>query len=135
MKKNLKSKISSQIKRSSRDVFLRSDFKNLAGYDQVGRELRLLVKDGVLIKIGYGLYAKARENNITHQVMVAAPGGFKQVATEALKRLKVNFSSSEADKNYQQGSTQIPANAEVMVFDRFNRNIFTTNQQLKIVKR
>ena len=84
---SLKSKVATKISRSNREVFLRSDFEKLAGYDQVGRALRQLTSDGVLVKVGYGLYAKARPNRITGKPMLSAKGGFTQVAEEALSRL------------------------------------------------
>lgn len=48
-----------------RNVFTRKDFIALGGYDQVGRALLSLTREGKLIRIGYGLYAKARKNRIT----------------------------------------------------------------------
>lgn len=41
---------------TSRPVFVRSDFNNLGGYDQIGRALSALTKDGVVLKMGYGIY-------------------------------------------------------------------------------
>ena len=121
----LKSKVATKISRSRREVFLRSDFEKLAGYDQVGRALRQLTSDGLLVKIGYGLYAKARPNRITGIPMLSANGGFTQVAEEALNRLGIMWEASPSTKAYQAGSTQIPANAEVVIFDRFSRKIGT----------
>jgi len=119
----LKSKLTTKISRSKREVFLRSDFEKLAGYDQVGRALCQLTSDELLVKIGYGLYAKARPNRITGKPMLSAKGGFTQVAQEALSRLRITWETSPATKAYQAGSTQIPANAEVIIFDRFSRKI------------
>ena len=39
-----------RIARKRSDVFLRADFKDLGGYDQVGRVLRGLVRKGRLLK-------------------------------------------------------------------------------------
>ncbi len=50
-----KARIQSRLKRSKCYVFTRDDFKDLAGYDQVGRALRELVKEGPLLKVGYGV--------------------------------------------------------------------------------
>ena len=52
---SLKSKVATKISRSHREVFLRSDFEKRAGYDQIGRALRQLTADGVLVIVGYGL--------------------------------------------------------------------------------
>jgi hypothetical protein len=131
---SLKSKISTKISRSKREVFLRSDFENLAGYDQVGRALRQLAIEGFLLKIGYGLYAKARPNRITGKPMLSAEGGFSQVAQEALSRLGVKWQPSESVQAYQAGSTQIPANAEVIILERFNRRIGTDKFELQMAQ-
>ncbi len=71
----IKARIQSRLKRSKRYVFTRDDFKDIAGYDQVGRVLRDLVREGQLLKVGYGVYTKARRNGSTGKVMPAAPGG------------------------------------------------------------
>jgi hypothetical protein len=47
-------KVKTRVRRSKPYVFARADFTDIAGYDQVGRELRKLVKNGLLIRIGYG---------------------------------------------------------------------------------
>jgi len=130
----LKSKVAKKISRSNREVFLRSDFEKLAGYDQIGRALLQLSSDGVLVKVGYGLYAKARPNRITGKPMLAAKGGFTQVAEEALFRLGVKWKPSKAVLDYQSGSTQIPANAEVIIFERFNRRIATGKFELQMAR-
>jgi hypothetical protein len=131
---SLKSKVATKISRSNREVFLRSDFEKLAGYDQVGRALRQLTSDGVLVKVGYGLYAKARPNRITSKPMLSAKGGFTQVAEEALSRLGVKWKPSMSVLDYQSGSTQIPANAEVIIFERFNRRIGTEKFELQMAR-
>ncbi|MDH8458279.1 S-adenosylhomocysteine hydrolase, partial [Klebsiella pneumoniae] len=67
------------------------DFKDIAGYDQIGRVLRDLLKEGQLLKVGYGVYTKARRNSITGKVMPAAPRGSSAVIVETLERLKVRY--------------------------------------------
>ena len=129
----LKDKVNTKIDRSVRQVFLRSDFIKLGGYDQIGRALRDLAAEGKLIKVGYGLYAKARPNRLTGKPMLAAEGGFVAVAKEALKRLGVKWTDTNFDA-YQKGSTQIPANAQVVVFGRFNRKIGTDKFKLQIAQ-
>ncbi len=130
----LKSKIATKISRSRREVFLRSDFEKLAGYDQVGRALRQLISEGLLIKVGYGLYAKARPNRITGKPMLSATGGFTQVAEEALSRLGVKWIASKSIEAYQSGSTHIPVNAEVIILERFNRRIATEKFELQMAQ-
>ena len=49
---------------SERDIFLRADFEDLGGYDQVGVVLRQLVRAGKLLKISKGMYARAEPSII-----------------------------------------------------------------------
>ena len=130
----LKNRISIKICRSNRQVFLRSDFKKLGDYDQVGRALRNLETEGQIMRLGYGIYAKARFNRFTGKPMLSAEGGFEQVAREALQRLKVNYKPSEAVNLYQNGSSQIPVNTQFEVLDRFTRKIGTDTFQLELIK-
>lgn len=119
----LKSRMQDKIRKSRRTVFLRDDFESLGGYDQVGRALRQLVRQGRLVRIGKGLYAKARKNRITGKLMLTAPGGFDQVSKEALNRLGVKWQPASAEKAYQAGSTQIPARVVIKVTGPFQRRI------------
>lgn len=119
----LESRMRDRIRKSRRTVFLRDDFATLGGYDQVGRALRQLEAQGRLVRIGQGLYAKARKNRITGKSMLAASGGFEQVAKEALNRLGVQWEPASAEKAYQAGSTQIPARVVVRVKGQFHRRI------------
>lgn len=119
-----KDRILSRLKRSKRYVFTRDDFKDIASYDQVGRILRMLVKEGVLMRVGYGVYTKARRNVITGKIMPAAPGGSSAVMTEALKRLNVEYKLTGATECYNKGkSTQIPATLEIKTSPRFKRTL------------
>ena len=57
MTETLEARLLKRIDRKRGDVFLRADFGDLGGYDQVGRALRQLVREGRLVRIGQGLYA------------------------------------------------------------------------------
>lgn len=118
----IKARIQSRLKRSKRYVFTRNDFKDIAGYDQVGRVMRGLVREGKLLRVGYGVYTKARQNSITGQLMPAAPGGSAAVMIEALERLEVDYRLVGAASSYNSGkSTQIPASLEIKTSSRFKR--------------
>lgn len=119
----LESRIRDKIRKSRRTVFLREDFAALGGYDQVGRVLRQLEAQERLVRVGQGLYAKMRKNRITGKPMLAAAGGFEQVAKEALNRLDVKWEPASAEKAYQAGGTQIPARVVVKVKSPFHRRI------------
>ena len=128
----LESRIRDKVRKSRRTVFLRDDFAALGGYDQIGRALRQLEAQGRLVRVGQGLYAKARRNRITGRPMLAAPGGFEQVAKEALNRLGVKWEPASAEQAYQSGGTQIPARVVVKVKQPFHRRIAFGQYQLGI---
>jgi hypothetical protein len=126
-----KARIQSRLKRSKRYVFTRDDFKDIAGYDQIGRALRALVKEGVLLKVGYGVYTKARRNSITGKLMPASPGGSAAVIVETLDRLKVRYRVTDATRAYNSGkSTQIPVSAGIKTPSRFKRVLSVGNSKL-----
>ena len=56
----LEERLLKRIDRKRCDVFLRADFEDLGGYDQVGRGLGKIVREGRLVRVGQGLYARAR---------------------------------------------------------------------------
>ncbi|AKH65649.1 MULTISPECIES: DUF6088 family protein [Photorhabdus] len=127
----IKARIQVRLKRSKRYVFTRNDFKDIAGYDQVGRVLRTLVKEGQLLKVGYGIYTKARKNAITGKIMPASPGGSDAVILEALERLKVRYCLDGASAAYTNGkSTQVPAYTQIKITPRFKRVLSVGNSRL-----
>jgi hypothetical protein len=103
-------------------VFMRDDFDELGDYDQVGRALRELVREKKLIKIGYGLYAKARVSEITGELVPQAP--LPRLAKDALSKLKVKTYLTTSDKDYNAGrSSQVPTGRMIAVKGRIVRKI------------
>ncbi|APE04074.1 S-adenosylhomocysteine hydrolase (plasmid) [Alteromonas mediterranea] len=121
----IQDRIKARVKRSKRSVFIRSDFKDIADYDQVGRALRRLTRNGLLMKIGYGLYARARTNRITGKLMPDNAAGADGVLIEAMQRLGVEFKLDVLSNKYLSGqSTQLPAKVKITPLDpRFTRRI------------
>src|SRR5690349_12831146 len=100
-------KVSSRVSRKNCAVFVREDFKDLGGYDQIGRVLKELVRAGKIIKIGYGLYAKAKKSSLTGKIVPVAP--LPTLAKEALERLGVETAPSSLEREYSAGrTTQVP---------------------------
>ena len=129
---SLKQKLEKRIKRSQKDVFLRVDFADFGGYDQVGRAMRQLVDDGQLVRIGQGLYARGRTSLVTGKPTIAVPGGFKAASRAALNRLGLVWAPGAFEQSYNDGeTTQIPANADVVVKGRLNRKIAFGKQSLQ----
>ncbi len=128
---SIKIRIQERLNRSRRYVFIRADFGDIAGYDQVGRVLRELVKDGELIKVGYGVYTKSRKNSMTGRLMPACPGGSDAVILEALGRLGIGYSLGRGSMKYLSGeSTQIPAYTQIETPCRFKRRLSVGNSRL-----
>ena len=128
-------KVQTRVKRWKSSVFLRSDFKDIADYDQVGRALRELVQEGLLIKIGYGLYARARINRITGNAMADNPSGPAGVVIEAMEKLGVEYQLDDLSRmNLSGDSTQIPAKVKIIPkTTRFTRKIAIGKQFVNAV--
>ena len=120
--RTLKYKISARIARKKDIVFVREDFADLGGYDQVGRILRDLARAGKIIKIGYGLYAKAKKSSITGEAIPVAP--LPTLARAALERLGVEVTPSALERDYNAGkTTQVPTGRLIAIKGRVNRKI------------
>ena len=122
--RTLREKIAARIARKRDDVFLPSEFGDLSGEDQVLRALRELVRGGRLIRLGYGVYGRARRSKLTGQPVLAARGGFVGASRAALSKLGVDWEPSELERAYDEGrSTQVPVNAVLRVKGRFSRRL------------
>lgn len=121
--KSLEDKIKARIAKKKSNVFIREDFADLGGYDQVGRALLKLTRQGNLAKLGYGIYAKTKTSQLTGEVVPIAP--LPVLAKEALRKLGVKTLPTRAEKDYQAGrSTQVPTGRMIGVSQsRFSRKI------------
>ena len=118
----LQSRVSYRIKRSKDSVFLRGDFNDIGGYDQIGRILRQLVKDEVLICLGYGTYARAKKSAISGRIIPEKP--LRALAQEAMQKLGVETKASTAEQAYNEGkSTQVPTGRVIGVQGRVARKL------------
>ena len=115
------------------DVFLPREFTDLAGDDQVLRALRMLVKEGRLIRLGYGVYARATRSRLSGRPMVDSANGFSSAALQALTKLGVPWEPSDSVRAYNEGrSTQIPVNPAVKVKSRFQRRLSDGRTALRV---
>ncbi|SFE57529.1 hypothetical protein SAMN04487869_110118 [Marinobacter sp. DSM 26671] len=127
---DLQTKIIQNVQSAASCVYRADDFCDLADRDEIERALVQLVELNVLWPIGEGLLARVRTNRLTNQLMLDAPGGFEQVAHEALDRLGIEWFPGTASAAYQQGSSQIPANASVRVVGEFQPKIAFKNYRI-----
>jgi len=122
MREPLETRLEQRIARKRSDVFLRSDFSDLGGYDQVGRGLRGLVREGKLLKIGSGLYTRARASVLNGKP--APVKSLRELADEALRRLGIETAPTRLEQQYNAGkTTQVPAGRRIAVAKRVRRKI------------
>jgi hypothetical protein len=120
-KETLETRILNRIERKRGDVFLRSDFRDLGGYDQVGRVLRDLVRKGTLLKVSHGLYTRAVKSPFSENPV--PPKGLETL-TEALRRVGVEVVQTRLEREYNAGlTTQVPTGRVVGVRRRVRRKI------------
>lgn len=104
--------IAARIKRSvanrSDDVFLREEFDRFGSPAQVGRALLQMQREGSLVRLGKGVYAKAETSVLSGKPIPAQP--LDVLAPLALEKLGVAVRPSRLVQAYNEGrSTQIPA--------------------------
>jgi hypothetical protein len=120
-RETLESRILKRMERKRGDVFLRADFGDLGGYDQVGRALRKIVREGQLVKVGQGLYARA-SRSITSGEPIPVQG--LETLKEALGRVGVETLPTRLERAYNAGTTtQVPTGRVVGVTRRVRRKV------------
>ena len=134
-KNTFKNKTLKFINRMKGCIVLREDVACLGDARQVSRGLKALVVDEELIRLGYGVYAKAEASKYPEFVdrpMIRARAGFTEACLEILKRLGVQWELSQAIKDYNEGkSQQVPARLTVRLKSRFRRTISYGNRKLR----
>ncbi len=134
--RTLRQRIEERITRKAgEDVFLPREFADLGGPDQVLRALRGLVHDGRLVRLGYGVYARAIVSRLSGEPVLYAPNGLSGAARQALTKLGVPWEPAEAEKAYNEGrSTQIPVRPVLRVKGRFSRRLRDGGSELVLVR-
>jgi hypothetical protein len=130
--KTLREKIEARIARKSgEDVFLTREFTDLGGEDQVLRALRSLMREGHLVRLGYGVYGRAFQSRLSGKPVLQSSNGFISAARQALDKLGVEWEPTESERAYNEGrSTQVPVNPVVRVKGRFSRRLRYGNAEL-----
>jgi len=95
------------IKLRSSNIILRADVAKLGSASQVSEALNSLLKKGVLVRIGTGVYAKTRKSSVTGATIPS--GSLETLATEALKKMGVRVQVGRIAAEYNSGrTTQMP---------------------------
>jgi hypothetical protein len=119
---SLDKKIKYRIARSNSNVFLFNDFADLSGKNQIGRALRGLAKDGSVVKIGRGVYAKAKYSPVFKKNIPTKP--LKELGLEMLDKLGVETAPTYYEQQYNKGfSTQVPTGRVIGVKGRVSRKL------------
>ena len=127
--KSLKFKVLERINQAQTNVVLRDDIEDMGSPRQISRCFKDLVQLGKLVKIGYGIYAKAYiSENLNRPVI---QGGFGQACKEALTKLGVKWEPGSAEQAYNAGlSTQVPVRTVIQLKSRFRARLSYGNRKL-----
>ena len=129
----LEKKIQYRIKRQKDSVFVLDDFLDLSGKPQIMRALKTLIEKQLVVKVGQGLYARARVSTVTNKPIPEK--NINAIALEALKKLKVKAFPSKYDKMYNmQESTQVPTGRVIAIKGRVSRKIGFNGNYIKYEK-
>lgn len=122
VKQKLENRMMYRIKRSAVPVFVPNDFKDLSDSDQIGRGFRSLIKSGLLIKIGQGIYSRCKISQFSGKPIPEKP--IRDLAIYALTKLGVEVVPSSYEKAYNEGrSTQVPTGLVIGIKGRVSRKI------------
>ena len=108
------------------------EFLDLGGERQVLRARRALTKEGKLIRLGYGTYARAEFSPLTQKPMLAGDG-FGPVSRRVFDKLKVSWAPATAERACNEGrSTQVPMTPRVRLSprSRFSRKLRYNTMEL-----
>lgn len=92
---------------SSSNVFLRRELAGLGSVRQVSRALCNLLEEGVLVRLGVGVYARAKLSTLSGQPIPIRP--LTVLVPDVLQKLGIEAYPSQAVRDYNEGRTsQIP---------------------------
>jgi len=130
---SLKFKALDRIRQIPGNIVLREDIEDMGSPRQISRCFKTLVEMGELVKIGYGIYAKAyRSESIDRPII---KGGFGQACKEALTKLGIEWNPGSAEQKYNAGlSTQIPVRTIVQLKSRYRGRMNYGNRKLIVEK-
>ncbi|HHE07944.1 MAG TPA: S-adenosylhomocysteine hydrolase [Chlorobaculum parvum] len=128
---NIRERMKRSITMRRGEIILRSDFTHMGSQSQISRLLTDFVAEGRLVRLGYGIFAKARISSISGQPVPREP--LEVLAEEAFMRLRIEAKPGKAQRDYASGqSPQIPVQA---VFDtgrrRISRELMVGNRKVR----
>ena len=123
-------RIARSVGRSKRDVFLRADFAELGSPSRVSRAINEMINKGKLVRLGYGVYAKAFPSAITGNPIPRKT--LESLVVEALDALGIPAELGAARSAYATGSTgQVPMSVTISTGSRrVNRKLKLGNREV-----
>lgn len=109
---NILQRIRLSVSSRKDEVFVRAEFSSFGSPAQVSRALRQLVDEGRLVRLGVGIYAKAKKSALSGKAIPIRP--VEILAPVALGKLGVKTQPSESVRAYNSRSTtQLPGGVVV----------------------
>jgi len=103
----IKVRLLRSIKQRKGNVVLPAELSGKGSPSQVTRALKALLDQGVIVRIGTGVYAKTRKSSVTGALIPA--GSLESLVIETLKKLGVTVEAGCAANAYNTGRTmQLP---------------------------
>jgi len=100
------------------------DISSNRGQLRLNRALKAFMEEGLIMKIGHNLYAKAQKIEFNDKIHIVLKSPFEYVAVEALNKLGIKWEPDERVQAYNRGeSTQVPAIFSVQLKSRYRGNI------------
>jgi len=123
-------KVLKHIQTLRSNAIVRADLANLGSPRQVSRALNILVREGKLAKLGYGVYGKLVSSRYSEEPYLK--GGFLPTIRQAFNKLNVKWEPSVEEKNYNENrTTQIPVNPSTHLKTRFRRKLSYKDMNFK----
>jgi hypothetical protein len=126
----LEKRVRYRINRSKDSTFIPKDFSDLSDRDKVLRILRKLIKENKILRIGQGVYARAKISTITNKPVPEK--NLRALAITALKKSGVSILPTRMEKEYNEGkSTQVPTGLVIGVNKRVSKKIGFNGRYIK----
>ena len=112
-------------------AFLRAEFKAFGDPSQVTRALKALVEEGRLVKVGHGVYVKAKTSSISGNPVPSR--SLTEIGEAFLKKRGITPGPGSSARDYNEGrTTQIPMRPVLFTNGRrLTRRIQVGNSVLK----
>lgn len=104
---SVKDRMARSIALRKGEILLRANFESMGSPSQISRALKELIRTGKILRLGYGVYAKARPSILSGEPVARV--SLEELAQEALQKLGVPIALGRAQAAYAAGkTTQIP---------------------------